>query len=270
MPLATPETCEDAWEKVFLYRDEERSEYYREFRRYGARQDHLGHGYFSVVTEGTLPKGFEANLETPPGVDWKAGDKVAVKGMRESQRDIYAGVIEHEARIASKIAEVDAKHMFNRGAFDKGADLLVLERHEGFIKLDDFLAYTRLDPRKAADSQYRTLHTGETRERIRTQMLEALKVLHSANVVHGDFKPGSIFIHPKTLEIKVFDYTLATEVGTRPAWSNGQRWGSDRYSSPNQRRNGIASFEDDVFSMGKIIDDIDLAIYRSTTWRPSF
>ena len=84
------------------------------------------------------------------------------------------------------------------------------------------------------------------------QIVEILRVLKAANVLHRDMRPGNILIHGNL--IKVIDFSLATTfIKPKPKPSNAPGLGGSY-------RPGVDKF-DDAFSLRKSIADV-----RSGKW----
>ena len=92
------------------------------------------------------------------------------------------------------------------------------------------------------------------------QLIEALSYIHSKQVVHRDLKPSNIIITRNGCHVKLIDFGLAdadfySEL-KQPA-------GTDGYVSPEQRVESITDFRNDIYSLGCIIENLQLkGIYK--------
>lgn len=92
------------------------------------------------------------------------------------------------------------------------------------------------------------------------QLIDALSYIHSKQVVHRDLKPSNIIITRNGCHVKLIDFGLAdadfySEL-KQPA-------GTDGFVSPEQRVESITDFRNDIYSLGRIIDALQLkGIYK--------
>lgn len=101
----------------------------------------------------------------------------------------------------------------------------------------------------------RTKPSKRNRTFVLQQLIEALSYIHSKQVVHRDLKPNNIIITRNGCHVKLIDFGLAdadfySEL-KQPA-------GTDGYVSPEQKVESIADFRNDIYSLGCIIDDLQL------------
>ena len=85
-----------------------------------------------------------------------------------------------------------------------------------------------------------------------TQMINAMKYLHSHRIIHRDLKLGNLFLNDK-MEIKLGDFGLATKLEF-----DGERkrtiCGTPNYIAPEVLEGkGGHSYEVDIWSLGVII-----------------
>lgn len=91
---------------------------------------------------------------------------------------------------------------------------------------------------------------------VATQAAQALGRLHQRSVVHKDIKPGNLLVNPDTLELKLIDFHVASELsrelrdGAPPELARVE--GSLPYMSPEQtgRMNRELDFRTDYYSLG--------------------
>ena len=105
-----------------------------------------------------------------------------------------------------------------------------------------------------------TSPTKRNRTFVLQQLIEALSYIHSKQVVHRDLKPSNIIITRNGCHVKLIDFGLAdadfySEL-KQPA-------GTDGFVSPEQRVESITDFRNDIYSLGRIIEALQLkGIYK--------
>ncbi len=89
---------------------------------------------------------------------------------------------------------------------------------------------------------------------IAIQLASSLGELHKRNIIHKDIKPANIIINPKTLEVKITDFSIASRlVKEIPKISNPNFIeGTLAYMSPEQtgRMNRHLDYRSDFYSLG--------------------
>lgn len=78
--------------------------------------------------------------------------------------------------------------------------------------------------------------------------------LRGLNIVHNDITPENVIISPKG-EIYIIDFESAT---FEHSHSEGNEVNISKYSSPELRNGDVVSFISDIYSLGKILEEIDL------------
>ncbi len=84
---------------------------------------------------------------------------------------------------------------------------------------------------------------------IAVQILAALRVAHSAGVVHRDIKPGNVIVQPGD-EVVLTDFGIATIEGESAITSSGTLVGSPTYLAPERALGRAAGPESDLWSTG--------------------
>lgn len=96
------------------------------------------------------------------------------------------------------------------------------------------------------------LSISDTR-RILCQICGALEYIHNRQIVHRDLKPSNIIVTHNGGNVKLIDFSLADSdswyFAKSPAGTRG-------YAAPEVIRGGRADIRSDIFSLGRIIQDI--------------
>ena len=98
--------------------------------------------------------------------------------------------------------------------------------------------------------------TLEEKLRVAIEIASALAEIHHSNVVHKDIKPQNILVDPETLNIKIIDFGISTEL-TREIQEiiNPKLIGTINYISPEQtgRTNSPLDYTEYLFLRGCFI-----------------
>ncbi len=84
-------------------------------------------------------------------------------------------------------------------------------------------------------------------------LLEGLAYIHKCGVVHKDIKPENLLITHKGNQLKIIDFSLADEEAYR--YRKGGR-GTAHYAAPELWEEGKATFVSDIYSVGKVIQEL--------------
>jgi len=90
--------------------------------------------------------------------------------------------------------------------------------------------------------------------RMAGEISDGLSFAHSQKVVHRDLKPSNILLDDRG-NLLLADFGLAV-TSTSPAPKDGFVCGSRAYMSPEQEQGIFGAERSDIFSLGKIIDDL--------------
>ena len=89
---------------------------------------------------------------------------------------------------------------------------------------------------------------------IAIQLVKILHKLHQNQIIHKNIKPSSILIHPETLEVKITDFSIATNVARENLFSRQLEASNIAYISPEQtgRMNIPLDYRTDFYSLGVV------------------
>ena len=88
--------------------------------------------------------------------------------------------------------------------------------------------------------------------RIALQLTEALKVVHDAQLIHRDLKPGNILLQEDG-NLKLLDFGIARARNETGITQQGMLVGTVLYMSPEQVRGEDLDFRSDIFSLGAVL-----------------
>lgn len=184
--------------------------------------------------------------------------EVAIKVLdpRRFGVEARANQIRAEAETLSRINHPNIVQVLDYAELDDGTPCLVLERLRGET-LSDRLRHGRLPIDLALE--------------IALQVGSALSAAHHAQVIHGDVKPGNIFLSPTIapsatrFHVKVLDFGLATPVTLETLPSMSSLGGTPQYMAPEQVLGADIAGRPrtDVFAMGAVV-------YEMLAGRPAF
>lgn len=103
-------------------------------------------------------------------------------------------------------------------------------------------------------------HPLQEKKRIADEFIAALTYVHEKQIVHRDLKPENIIITTNGHHLKLIDFGLADTdshaILKQPA-------GTEKYMAPEQRIEPIADCRNDIYSLGKILIELNPGIiYR--------
>ncbi len=82
-------------------------------------------------------------------------------------------------------------------------------------------------------------------------IVSALSQIHRQGLVHQDLKPGNVLVH---LDSNGHRHARLIDLGLSCGWSN--RAGTPGYRAPCLEQGGSPSFASDLFSLGKVLEDL--------------
>lgn len=192
--------------------------------------DVLGRGGWSIVY-----KGFHTSLNMP----------VAIKMLKHTMAidPEFLAKFQNEARIIANLNHENIVKVYDIEELYRTV-FIIMEHLEGASLADLMHDGKRLPLPRALN--------------ILVQVCRGLAYAHEHGIIHGDIKPGNIFVQPND-HTKVVDFGLARAPGTR-----GDRLvGTPRYFSPEQIRMAVLDERSDIYSLG-------IAAYRIITGREAF
>ena len=102
--------------------------------------------------------------------------------------------------------------------------------------------------------------------KIVSQTLQGLQFVHDKNVIHGDIKPGNVFL-TKEGDVKIADFGIARIIGRNTTVSRqaeNNLWiGTPAYMSPEHFTSGEIDARSDIYAVG-------VMLYRMLVGRPPF
>ncbi len=118
--------------------------------------------------------------------------------------------------------------------------LVLVMPDEGFISVDDYLKNHTLELKHCL--------------KIGIKLAQIFQGLYNNRIIHKDIKPANILIHPKTLEIQLIDFSIASLLPkeTQTIYHPNVLEGTLAYISPEQtgRMNRGIDYRSDFYSLG--------------------
>lgn len=104
-------------------------------------------------------------------------------------------------------------------------------------------------------SEFLDGHKGdaELRDRIVSQILEAVHYIHLKQIIHRDLKPANILVTRNGNNVKIIDFSLS-DSDSHSILSSGA--GTMIYASPEQINNMEADYRSDIYSLGVMLSEI--------------
>ena len=100
-------------------------------------------------------------------------------------------------------------------------------------------------------------HSRSQRQQVAHQLLEVMEYVHSQQVVHRDLKLSNIMVTRSGCVVKVIDFGLSDAdyyaILKSPA-------GTEGYISPEQQKGGPTDVRNDIYSLGIILDKLQLGL----------
>ncbi len=104
----------------------------------------------------------------------------------------------------------------------------------------------------------------EARKRIFGQLLEAVGAIHRQSIIHNDLKPENILITEADNDLKLIDFGFADNDAHILEKGLG---GTRQYASPELLAHQLTDARSDIYSIGRLMQDIFPGRYRSIVRR---
>ena len=169
--------------------------------------------------------------------DSELGRTVAIKALSETllADPSYVARFEREAKIAAGLSHPNLVKVFDYGAAE-GRPYLVME----CVKGPTLAALIAADER-SIDA-----------ERLAAELLDALRQIHAAGVVHRDVKPANILVDD-TGTAKLTDFGIARPADATQLTMTGQVIGTLAYMAPEVKEGREADQRSDLYSLGVVL-----------------
>ena len=155
--------------------------------------------------------------------------------------EVFRSLLHKEYDILSKIQHPGVVYVEGIEEVDGYGECLVQEWIDG-VTLDEWLS---------------TPHTRSQRRQVAHQLLEVMEYVHSQQVVHRDLKLSNIMVTRSGCVVKVIDFGLSDAdyyaILKSPA-------GTEGYISPEQQKGGPTDVRNDIYSLGIILDKLQLGL----------
>lgn len=162
---------------------------------------------------------------------------------------LYKELLKKEFDIAIKLNHPNVVQTIGWECVPELGDCIVFEYIEG-VSLKEYLS---------------SKHSKKEKIRIVKELLSALSYIHGMQVVHRDLKPSNVIITTNGHNPKILDFGLSDtdsySILKQPA-------GTEEYMSPEQRCGRMPDCRNDLFSLGKIVQELHLGPgYRYIGWK---
>lgn len=155
--------------------------------------------------------------------------------------EVFRNLLHKEYDILSKIQHPGVVYVEGIEVVDGYGECLVQEWIDG-VTLDEWLQKP---------------HSRSQRRQVAHQLLEVMEYVHSQQVVHRDLKLSNIMVTRSGCVVKVIDFGLSDAdyyaILKSPA-------GTEGYISPEQQKGGLTDVRNDIYSLGIILDKLQLGL----------
>ena len=166
-----------------------------------------------------------------------------LKGLKSeyASQALYRELLRKEFEISISLEHPNIVHTIGFEQVDQVGHCIVFEYLEG-ATLKTYL---------------KTKHSVQERKRIADELITALTYVHEKQIVHRDLKPENIIITTNGHHLKLIDFGLADAdsyaILKQPA-------GTEKYIAPEQKTASSADCRNDIYSLGKILIEINPGI----------
>ncbi|MBI4909794.1 MAG: serine/threonine protein kinase [Acidobacteria bacterium] len=172
------------------------------------------------------------------GVTMEAAVKILRPGFDSG---MFRGRFQQERQILASLSHPGIARFMDCGADEEGRSCLAMEFVSGEL-LADVLEKSTLTLRQKVD-----LFAG---------VAQAVQYLHSRLVVHGDIKPGNVMVTPERTS-KLLDFGTARLLGgDAPSTEITRMMLTPHYASPEQKRGEGPSVASDIYSLGRLLQEM--------------
>jgi predicted ATPase/signal transduction histidine kinase len=186
----------------------------------------------------SLTEQIHSSINTSVYRGTKDYQSVIIKALNDEYPSIEAiARLKHEYSIVCNLHHENLVKVINLETSDKRY-YLVFEDFDG-VSLKDYI-------NKNKPSVVLTLEVAIT-------ITQALIYIHGQNIIHKDIKPANIIINPKSGEVKITDFSIASRLSKETINNNpNQIEGTLAYMSPEQtgRMNRTLDYRTDFYSLG--------------------
>lgn len=177
----------------------------------------------------------------------RLGKKWLLKGLKPEyqQQSLYVELLKKESDILLSLSYPYIVHSFGMEIIPELGPCIIMEYIDG-TTLEEVLQKGITQKQKL---------------KILDQIIEALHYIHEKQIVHRDLKPANILITYNGGNVKLIDFGLAD---TDAYCILKQPAGTLDYISPEQLQGGAPDIRNDIYSLGKIMENFNLGHKYST------
>ncbi len=163
--------------------------------------------------------------------------EVAIKVLKQEFTEDMSFVTKfrREAQSAAVLEHPNIVNIYDVGSED-GMYFIVMEYIEGITLKSYIERKERLNYKEVLS--------------IAIQVGRGIQAAHEKGIIHRDIKPQNVIISTEG-KVKVTDFGIAKAVSSNTI--NAEVMGSVHYTSPEQARNGMVSYQSDIYSLGIVM-----------------
>jgi len=185
---------------------------------------------------------------------WQGGTSTIYKGICEN--GIYGKVV------AIKVLHPYRKESYQVKIFKKEFKILKNLSHPGIIKVHKFgkkngLYYIIMEYIEGKNLrnfyEKNTEIFPQTILYILIKLGEAIKYIHSKNIVHNDIKPENVIVGNNLKDVKIIDFGYAEKISFFKRRKNFGG-GTEKYTAP-ERKKGIIDLKSDIYSYCVMLEE---------------
>ncbi len=163
--------------------------------------------------------------------------EVAIKVLKQEFTEDMSFVTKfrREAQSAAVLEHPNIVNIYDVGSED-GMYFIIMEYIEGITLKSYIERKERLNYKEVLS--------------IAIQVGRGIQAAHEKGIIHRDIKPQNVIISTEG-KVKVTDFGIAKAVSSNTI--NAEVMGSVHYTSPEQARNGMVSYQSDIYSLGIVM-----------------